>query len=58
MQDILQALYDEANKIYHNYLWNGHNTDAEEKRLAELRRQYILESGGVQMPDLEYKSFN
>ena len=57
MQDILQALYDEANKIYYNYLWNGHNTDDEEARLAELRRQYILESGGVQMPDLEYKSF-
>src|SRR5690606_9221312 len=54
----LDALYEEANKIYHNYLWNGHNTDAEVKRLSELRRQYILKSGGKQMPELQYKSFN
>ena len=55
---VLAQLYEEANKIYHNYLWNGSNTEEETQRLAELRRQYILQSGGKQMPELQYKSFS
>jgi len=53
----LDELFAAANKIYHNFLWNGHNTDKELQQLAELRSQYILLSGGIQMPELEYKHF-
>lgn len=53
----LDQLFAAANKIYHNFLWNGHNTDSELEELKSLRSQYILKSGGISMPELEYKHF-
>lgn len=53
-QDRLDELYDKANSLYRQFLWNGRLTDLQEKELADLRQEYLLESGGVQMPELQY----